>query len=162
MEQTDINFTPIPSQIKFLSKSLDDLQIRRQRRQKQIDGNHVSNTTRTEMDLTGIGCDNNIETDKNQLSSADDDDDDEHDLRLQRCYSAPVSPTRIYDKELAAFIECEQQQQQMMGDSFVYNIDLSDTNETTHQSHPRSAIFFVSLYIVIFRSTRIDLKKKLH
>jgi len=90
------------------------------------------------MDLTGIGCDNNIEI-----------DDDERDLRLQRSHSAPVSPTKVYDKEFAAFIECEQQQQQLMTDSFVYNIDLSDTNQTTHQSQSRTAIFFVSLLQLI-------------
>jgi hypothetical protein len=91
------------------------------------------------MDLTDIGCDNNIEIDDN---------DDERDLRLQRSHSAPVSPTKVYDKEFAAFIECEQQQQ-LMTDSFVYNIDLSDTNQTTHQSHSRTAIFFVSLLQLI-------------
>ena len=43
-------------------------------------------------------------------SDNDDDDDDERDLRLQRSHSAPVSPTKVHDKEFDAFIECEQQQ----------------------------------------------------
>ena len=33
-------------------------------------------------------------------------------LKTQRSQSAPVSPTKVYDKELAAFIQCEQQQLQ--------------------------------------------------
>ena len=118
------------SHIKFQSKSLDDIQIHRR---KQINSDHVSNTTRTEMDLSGIGC-NNINNS----------DIDEYDIRPQRSQSAPVSPTKFYDKELAAFIQCEQQQKELISDSFVYNIDLSDTNETSNQPHLRTAIFFVS------------------
>ncbi len=121
------------SKRKFQSKSLGDLQISR-----QTDDNRVSNTTRTEMDLSGIGgCDNYIK------------DNDDNDLRSQRSQSAPVSPTKIYDKELAAFIQCEQQQQQqqIISDSFVYNIDLSDTDKTVHQPHSRTSIFFVSLLL---------------
>lgn len=136
----------------FRSKSLDDLRLRRPTRRKRSDDDadddddHVSNTTRTEMDLTGIGC---------RADGDDDDDDDvenrphtndDYDLQLPRSRSAPVSPTQFYDKELAAFIQCEQQQQQMMADSFVYNIDLSDTNENgAHQTLSRAAIFFVRL-----------------
>jgi hypothetical protein len=116
------------AQIKFQSKSLDDLRI-----SQEIDDNHVSNTTRTEMDLSGIGC-CNIEMNNNQ-----------DDLKSQRSQSAPVSPTKFYDKELAAFLQCEQQQ--LLTDNFVYNIDLSDTNETSHQPQLRTAIFFVSLLI---------------
>jgi hypothetical protein len=85
------------------------------------------------MDLSGIGCNNHLEIDENQFYNDE--------LRPPRSHSAPVSPTKFYDKELAAFIQCEQQQH----DSFVYNIDLSDTNETIHQPHSRTAIFFVSL-----------------
>jgi hypothetical protein len=127
------------SLIKSQSKSLDDIQIHQQHRRKQLNNNHVSNTTRTEMDLSGIGCNNDLEIDE-YLS------DNEDDQRPQRSQSAPVSPTKIYDKELAAFIQCEQQQQQqqLISDSFIYNIDLSDTNETSHQPHSRTAIFFVS------------------
>ncbi len=124
------------SKRKFQSKSLGDLQIPR-----QTDDNRVSNTTRTEMDLSGIGdCDNYIK-------------DNDDDLKSQRSQSAPVSPTKIYDKELAAFIQCEQQQQQqqIISDSFVYNIDLSDTDETVHQPHTRTSIFFVSLLLKIFK-----------
>ncbi len=116
----------------FQSKSLDDLRLN-----EQTDDNHVSNTARTEIDLSDIGCDNHINI-----------GDNEDDLKSQRSQSAPVSPTKIYDKELAAFIQYEQQQQQqLIGDSFVYNIDLSDTNETNHQPHSRTAIFFVSLLL---------------
>ncbi|CAF4580702.1 unnamed protein product, partial [Rotaria magnacalcarata] len=59
---------------------------------------------------------------------------------IQRSRSAPVSPTKIYDKELAAFIECEQQQS--IADNFVYNIGLSDDQQTVHQQNSRLAIFF--------------------
>ncbi|CAF5142057.1 unnamed protein product, partial [Rotaria socialis] len=50
--------------------------------------NNISNTTRVELDLSGIGHD---------------DESNENDLEIQRSRSAPVSPTKIYDKELAAF-----------------------------------------------------------
>lgn len=124
---------------KFQSKSLDNLLLHHQCR--QTSDNHVSNTTRTEMDLSGIGCDNHINIDEYE--------DDDNDLKPQRSQSAPVSPTKIIDKEFDAFIQCEQQQQQqqLISDSFVYNIDLSDTNETSHQLQSRTAIFFVSLLL---------------
>jgi hypothetical protein len=118
---------------------------KQQQQQNSTDDNHVSNTTRTELDLSGIGCDNNdLEFDENLLNN----DNNEYDLRPQRSQSAPVSPTKVYDKELASFIQCEQQQQQFIRDCFVYNIDLSDTIETTHQPHSRTEIFFVSILYV--------------
>jgi hypothetical protein len=93
------------------------------------------------MDLSGIGCNINTEVDNHQFHNNMDDD-----LQPQTSQSAPVSPTKIHDKEFAAFLQCEQQQQQLIADSFVYNIDLSDTNETTHQPHLRREIFFVSSF----------------
>lgn len=131
------------SKKKFQSKSLDDLSLNHHR-YRQINDNHVSNTTRTEMDLSGIGCDNHMNHNNNS------NDDNDNDLKPQRSQSAPVSPTKIYDKEFAAFIQCEQQQQQqeLISNSFVYNIDLSDTNETSHQVHSRTAIFFVSILLL--------------
>ncbi len=122
------------SRIKYQSKSLDDLLIHR-RHQQEIstnnDDQNVSNTTRTELDLSGIGYD---------------EENDEYDLQIQQSRSAPASPTKIYDKELAAFIQSDQQQQETSGDNFIYNIDLSDLNETPHQQNSRLDIFFVCLF----------------
>lgn len=132
------------SNIKYQSKSVDDLLIHRRHQKEQNqqissdnDGNNVSNTTRTEFDLSGITYDDDY------------DEDNEYDLQTQRSRSAPSSPTKIYDKELAAFIDCDQQhhhQQQSITDNFVYNIDLSDSDETPHPLNSRLAIFFVSLF----------------
>ncbi|CAM4869363.1 unnamed protein product [Rotaria socialis] len=129
------NSSTLISKIKYQSKSrsVDDLLINRRYRQgkdRDISTNHdtsnnISNTTRVELDLSGIGHD---------------DESNENDLEIQRSRSAPVSPTKIYDKELAAFIECEQQQS--IADNFVYNIDLSDDQQTVHQPNSRLAIFF--------------------
>ncbi len=96
------------------------------------DGKNISNTTRTEFDLSGIGY--------------DEEDDDEYNLSLiQQSRSAPASPTKIFDKELAAFIDCDQQERQFIGDDFVYDIDLS---ETSHSPNSKLGIFFVSLFNV--------------
>ena len=118
--------------IKFRSKSLDDLKMNRPFQSNDGDQS-ISNTTRTEMDLSGIGCPIN-----KQIN-----DDDHHHLQPPTSQSAPVSPTKIHDKEFAAFIQNEQQQ--LIANSFVYNIDLSDTNENAHQPQSRREIFFVSL-----------------
>ncbi|CAF3096245.1 unnamed protein product [Rotaria sp. Silwood2] len=126
------NSSTFTSKIKYQSKSVDDLLINRRYRQEKYqqtstddDNNNISKTTRPELDLSGIGSD---------------EETNEYDLETQRSRSAPVSPNQIYDKELAAFIDCEQQQSTV--DSFVYNIDLSDQNENTHQPNSRIAIFF--------------------
>ena len=132
--------------IKFRSKSFDQLPSVRQDQSNDNDDNHISNTTRTEMDLTGIGCD--------MISDSIDDHpstntiDDRNPMRSQ---SAPVSPTEIVDKEFAAFLQCEQQQhEQVFADSFVYNMDLSNSNENnTRPTHSRREIFFVSSLIEI-------------
>ncbi|CAF1669537.1 unnamed protein product, partial [Adineta ricciae] len=131
------------SRIRFQSKSLDDLQLHRQARRKQPHDHHVSDTARTEMDLTGIGCQDEDQLNMNEDDEDDDDDDHDDNSQPQRSRSAPVSPTQVYDAELAAFLQCEQQQQQLMADCFVYNMDLSDATEnSTQQSHSRTAIFF--------------------
>jgi len=137
------NSSTFISKIKYQSKSLDDLLIYRRHQQDKnlkisIDNNdnNISNTTRTELDLSGIAYDD------------DEEEDNEYNLEIQRSRSEPASPTKIYDKELAAFIECDQQQQQQqqtITDNFIYNIDLSDSNETSHTLNSRLAIFFVSL-----------------
>jgi len=132
------NSSTFTSKIKYKSKSVDDLLIYRRHQNEKTsqistnnDDNNISNTTQTEFDLSGI---------------AYDDDDDETNEYEQRSRSAPASPTKIYDKELAAFIDCDQQQQQSSADNFVYNIDLSDSNETSHPLNSRLAIFFVCLF----------------
>jgi hypothetical protein len=128
------NSSTVISKIKYQSKSVDDLLIhRRHQREKEQD---ISNTTRTEFDLSGIGYD---------------EENDDYDLQIQRSQSAPVSPTKIYDKELAAFIQSDQLYQETIGDNFVYNIDLSDSDENSHQPNSRLAIFFVSLFDLINR-----------
>ena len=88
------------------------------------------------MDLSGIGCD------QNELNCVENDRD--FGQQSPRSRSAPVSPTQIYDKEFAAFLQCEQQQQQIIADNFVYNMDLSDTIETAHYPHSRADFLFVS------------------
>ncbi|CAF2187449.1 unnamed protein product [Rotaria magnacalcarata] len=130
LRQTRNNSTKT-SLIRFQSKSLDDLRLRRECQHKQADSNHVTNTTRTEIDLSTIGC--NYNNNKIQFY-----EDNEHDLPGQKSQSAPVSPTKVYDTELATFIQCEHK---LVTDSFVYNVDLSDTNETIRQPQARSAIF---------------------
>ncbi|CAM4799360.1 unnamed protein product [Rotaria magnacalcarata] len=130
LRQTQNNSTKT-SLIRFQSKSLDDLRLRRECQHKQADSNHVTNTTRTEIDLSTIGC--NYNNNKIQFY-----EDNEHDLPGQKSQSAPVSPTKVYDTELATFIQCEHK---LVTDSFVYNVDLSDTNETIRQPQARSAIF---------------------
>ena len=124
--------------IRFQSKSLDDLRTNRRCRQQSIDDKPISIITRTEMNLSTIGCnDNYAEINENSCH-----DDETHDLRRQRCHSAPGSPTKINDKELTMFIQCGQKS---MTDSFVYNVDLSDTNKAMHQSHSRTSVLFVCL-----------------
>lgn len=123
----------VASKSKFQSKSFEDLRLRPQNQQNN--DNHVSNGTRTEMDLSTIGCNENRIFDEKKLYY-----DDEHDPQEQKSQSAPVSPTKVYDKELATFIQCEQQ---LITDSFIYNIDLSNTNEATHQPQTRATIFNV-------------------
>jgi len=121
---------------KFQSKSLDNLKIRQT--YKNTADNRISSTTKTEADLTNIGCcpkNSLIENEKENLD----------DFKVQRSQSAPVSPTKFYDKEFTAFLQSEQQQQQLIADSFVYNIDLSDTNQTSHSTYSRAEIFDVSL-----------------
>jgi hypothetical protein len=132
------NSSTFISKIKYQSKSVDDLRIHQRYRQKkdpqistENNDNNISNTTRTEFDLSEIAYDD------------DDDDDDEDNLQTQRSRSAPASPTKIDDKELAAFIECDHQQ--LIADNFVYNIDLSDSNETSQPLNSRLDIFFVNL-----------------
>jgi hypothetical protein len=106
--------------------------IHRRYRQNSInDDNKVSNTTRIELDLCGTSYD---------------EENNAYDSPIQRSQSAPVLPTNIYDKELATSIHCDQQQS--ITDNFVYNIDLSDSNETSHELNSRLAVFFVSLYLV--------------
>jgi hypothetical protein len=83
-----------------------------------------------------------------------DDEEEEYNLDIQRSRSAPTSPTKIYDKEFAAFIECDQQQS--ITDNFIYNIDLSDSNETSHTLNSRLAIFFVSLVNISSNNLFID------
>ncbi|CAF3506603.1 unnamed protein product [Rotaria sp. Silwood1] len=123
------------SKIKYQSKSVDDLLINRQNIYKQTstvndNNNNISKTILPELDLSGIGSY---------------EENNEYDLEIQRSRSAPVSPTKIYDKELGAFIDCEQHQS--ITDSFVYNIDLSDQNENIHQPNSRLAIFFDDDYL---------------
>lgn len=128
------------SKIKYQSKSADDLLLNRrhcQQKEQKIstyDVNNTSKTTRIELDLSGIEYE---------------DEDNEYDSETPRSRSAPVSPTKIYDKELAAFIECEQQQS--AGDNFVYNIDLSDDTQVVHPPNSRLAIFFVSLFCLLIK-----------
>lgn len=119
---------------KFQSKSLDNLKIFRTYKTTTAD-DRISSTTKTEADLTNIGCQesSSIENEKENLD----------DFKVQRSQSAPVSPTKFYDKEFTAFLQSEQQQQQLIADSFVYNIDLSDT--TSHSTYSRAEIFDVSL-----------------
>lgn len=112
------------------SQSLDDLRLSRQSKRKNLDDHHaeISQIARTEIDLSNIGSNDN----ENEENSP------------EQSHSAPVSPTHFNDKEFAAFIQCEQQQQQMISDNFVYNIDLSDTGETSHPPQSKLSIFFVS------------------
>lgn len=113
------------------SQSLDDLQLSR----RSNDENQVSNFARTEIDLTNIGRDK---------TNPDNDEDFSTEIYSQQSRSAPVSPTHLIDKEFAAFIQCEQQT--TISDSFVYNIDLSDTNETSHSNQSKMSIFDVSSF----------------
>jgi len=109
------------------SQSLDDLRLSR----RSNDENHVSNFARTEIDLTNIGYDK---------TNPDNDEDISTEIHFQQSRSAPVSPTRLIDKEFASFIQCEQQT--MISDNFVYNIDLSDTNGTSHSNQSKMSIFY--------------------
>jgi hypothetical protein len=132
LQRSHTSPTFVSSKIKYQSKSLDDLFIHRRYRQNSInDDNKVSNTTRIELDLCGTSYD---------------EENNAYDSPIQRSQSAPVLPTNIYDKELATSIHCDQQQS--ITDNFVYNIDLSDSNETSHELNSRLAVFFVSLYLV--------------
>lgn len=114
----DDRLIPLTEQtkIKFRSKSFDHLP-------SDDDDHHVSNTTRTELDLTGIGYEMNSDIQEGET------------LRSQ---SAPVTPTKMFDKEFLSFLQCEQE---MISDSFVYNIDLSNGNENIHS---RREILLVS------------------
>lgn len=89
------------------------------------------------------------------------DDDDQVDYFPQRSRSAPTSPNRIYEKELAAFIDCDQPAQQFSADNFVFNVDLSNPNEASQSSHSKLAIFFVglsTLFDLIYVSCRKTMK----
>jgi hypothetical protein len=97
--------------MKSRSRSLDDLKINEHR--LSSNDSCVSNTTRTEFNLTEIG-----------RTSATDESET---VEPRSCRSAPVSPTHLHDKEFDAFIQCEQQVQI---DHFIYNVDLSEENET--------------------------------
>jgi hypothetical protein len=104
---------------------VDDLLLYREEKKTSY-----STTTRTQYNLSNIECDN-------------DDDNEYDDSSIQYSRSAPSSPTKIYAKELAAFIDCDQIDQELMTDNFIYNIDLSDSNEISHKSNSKFSIFFV-------------------
>ena len=110
---------------KTRSKSVDDLLLS----QHRIVNSNPSTITRIELDLSGI----------------DADDDELTNLPYQQSRSAPISPTKIYEKELAAFIDCDQIIEQYPADNFVFNIDLSDSNETSQVLNSKLDIFFVCL-----------------
>ncbi|CAF1066722.1 unnamed protein product [Adineta ricciae] len=115
----------ILSKRKYQSKSADDLCVRG-RHGTRVDQNNSSGTL-IELDLSGVSAENNLY----------------YDYSVQRSRSAPISAADIYDKELAAFIQCDQQEKQSAADNFVYNIDLSDVNEeTSRQLNSKIAVFF--------------------
>jgi len=88
------------------------------------------NVTQFEFDLSRIETDNESEYNR------------EHSFQQSR--SAPVSPTRIYEQELAAFVDCEQgSYQQTSTGNFVYNIDLSDNEDKVHEPNSKLALFFL-------------------
>ena len=138
------NDSTFTKNIKYCSKSLDDLLINRRKQclrtinNDSDDNNNISSTTRTAFDLTDIGYDDDD----------DDDEDNEYNLETQRSRSAPVSPTKIYDKQLTAFMQCDQSAQQSLLDNCVHNVDLSDSDKHLHQSHSRKIILFVRLFIL--------------
>ena len=78
------------------------------------------------MDLTGIGCEITDEIPEDPI----------------RSQSAPVTPTKMFDKEFLSYLQCEQEE--MFVDNFVYNIDLSNGNESTRPTQSRREIFLVS------------------
>lgn len=130
------------------SKSFDDLVLTKTYKNNRSDqSHHVSDTTRTILDLSLLG-----DEERYRNGESDDEKTDEHihfDLHRartrQRSRSAPISPTLVDDQEFAAFIQCEQQQQQTTTDSFVYNMDLSDSIESSHQPKSRTSIFDVRI-----------------
>ena len=133
------------------SKSLDDLVMHRlHQRRTSEQSNSVSNTTRTLFDLSLVGCDGQEQTIGSDDENCENENhfDNQSNQVLVRSRSAPVSPTHVYDEEFAAFIQCEQQHQQVMTNSFVYNMDLSGSLETSHQPQSRTAIFDVSFYLI--------------
>ncbi|CAF1355104.1 unnamed protein product [Adineta steineri] len=125
------------SKIKYQSKSVDDLLIHRRHRRENStnDSNNISIATLTNLDSFEIEYDDDDEENNN-----------DYDSHLQRSRSTPILSKEIYDKELAAFVQCDQQQQQSTIDNFVYNIDLSDPNDTSDQLQSRLAVFFEDDY----------------
>ena len=118
LKRSHHRFTSIAKR-RYQSKSVNDLLIYRRNSNEQ----NVSHTTRTELDLSDIGCEQN---------------ETNNDLPIQRSRSAPISPTKIYEQELAGFIHGEDQHYDSFTDHFIFNIDLSHSNETTTET------FFVS------------------
>ncbi|UJR07811.1 hypothetical protein I4U23_012094 [Adineta vaga] len=133
LERSRKKHSLVRSKIKYQSKSADDLFLRR------YQGNVINNTsnrTLIELDLSGL----NVDTFGN---------DNDDDLSIQRTRSAPVSSIELNDKELAAFIQSDYYQQQIQSttNNFIYNIDLSDTNEGNfRQVNSKDAIFFEDDY----------------
>lgn len=82
------------------------------------------------MDLTGIGCEMMDEIHEDSI----------------RSQSAPVTPTKMFDKEFLSY-----EQEEMFVDNFVYNIDLSNGNQSTRPTQSRREIFFVSSRGFFFR-----------
>lgn len=104
------------SREKYQSRSLDDLRLSRRRRSTSND-EPVSNTTRTEADLTSIGCEDQSDERVSTSSSSP---------PRPQSRSAPVSPTQLDDRDLLGFLRNEQ-------DHFVYNVDLSDEKSSSRQ-----------------------------
>ena len=118
---------------KSRSKSVDDLLL--YQRHSIIDSNSSTITTGIELDLSGIG-------------DSDDNETNEWNFLHQCSRSAPISPTKIYEKELAAFIDCDQTTEQYSADNFIFNVDLSNSNDPPQTSNSsKLAIFFVSISI---------------
>lgn len=127
---------PAIAKIKYQSKSVDDLFLRRRRRDaderpsSEPDGN-ISSRALIELDLSGL--------------AAGEDDERGDDLLSQRSRSAPILSQELYERELAAFVQGDSTQQQpSLTDSFVYNVDLSDSDQGARQVNSKIAIFFVS------------------
>lgn len=129
LKRSDQTSRLISKKKNYQSKSVDDILLYQQDKQSSN-----ATITRTEFDLSGL--------------ADDDDDDDSLDFSNQRSRSAPISPNKIYEKELAAFIDCDQPTQQYPTDNFIFNIDLSNPNESSQSSNSKLAIFFVSISLV--------------